>query len=109
MTQDASETRGTSTVAEELVQARKNLKRCVDELAKDGISIYALDKVARAKGVVLALEIMSTYQDPDQLLEFASSWREDAVSKSAKIGSGAILYAGSIGVYDRILSGDLTC
>lgn len=109
MTQDASASRGTATIAEELVQARKNLKRCVDELVKDGISIYALDKVAHAKGVVFALDIMSSYQDPDQLLEFASSWREDAVSKSAKIGSGAILYAGSIGVYDRILSGDLTC
>lgn len=109
MTQDASESRGTTTIAEELVQARKNLKSCVDELVKDGVSVYALDKVAHAKGVVLALDIMSTHRDPDQLLESAISWREDSVRQSTFVGSGAILHAGSISVYDRILSGDLTC
>ncbi len=109
MTQDASESRGTATIAEELVQARENLQRCIDELVKDGVSIYALDKVAHARGVVLALEIMSTRRDPDQLLESAVFEREDAVRQSAFVGSGAILHAGSISVYDRILSGDLTC
>lgn len=103
----STNTKSVNTVAQERETAQRRINIWTAEIAKGKLSILGLNVIAESKGILFALEELTTCSTIERR-ERAVMWLKQAQRKVAEPGAGVLYYGAQIDVFTRFLSGQIT-